>query len=238
VATQTVNPAKIKARRTTVAMKLLMAVTGALFVFYVLMHMYGNLKVFAGREAFDGYAHHLRTIGEPILPYAGFLWLFRALLILSLVGHAYSAFYLWSKASGARRDRYAVRQAGLVAWRSTAMRWGGVALLTFLVFHLVQFTTNKVNFNGAVSAASIDDSPYRLVVASFQLWWVVLIYLVALAALGLHLHHGVWSAAQTLGWTTSPAARARAKTTAILIAAVVTVGFALPPLSILFGIVE
>jgi succinate dehydrogenase / fumarate reductase cytochrome b subunit len=75
-------------------------------------------------------------------------------------------------------------------------------------------------------------------VASFQLWWVVLIYLVALAALGLHLHHGVWSASQTLGWTTSPAARARAKTVAVLIAAVVVVGFALPPLSILFGIVE
>jgi len=238
VATQTLNPAKIKARRTTVAMKLVMAVTGALFVFYVLAHMYGNLKVFGGQSAFDEYAHHLRTIGEPILPYQGFLWLFRALLIVSLLGHAYSAFYLWSKANGARANRYAVRLAGAAAWRSQAMRWGGVALLAFLVFHLVEFTTNKVNFNGSVSAATIGDSPYQLVLASFKLWWVVLIYLVALAALGLHLHHGVWSASQTLGWTTSPAARLRAKTVAVLIAAVVVVGFALPPLSILFGIVK
>jgi succinate dehydrogenase / fumarate reductase cytochrome b subunit len=209
-------------------MKLLMAVTGALF----------DLKLFSGQESFDAYAHHLRTIGEPILPYAGFLWMFRLLLIVSLVGHAYSAFYLWSKANGARRNRYAVRLAGGAAWRSKAMRWGGVALLAFLVFHLVQFTTHKVNFNPEVSDLSIDGSPYRLVVAGFQLWWVTLIYLAALAALGLHLHHGVWSASQTLGWTTSPAARARAKVVAVAVAVLVSVGFALPPLSILFGIVE
>lgn len=219
-------------------MKLLMAVTGALFVFYVLAHMYGNLKIFGGQAAFDDYAHHLRTIGEPILPYSGFLWAFRLLLVVSLLGHAYSAFYLWSKANGARRKRYAVRLAGAAAWRSTTMRWGGVALLAFLVFHLIQFTTHKVNFNSEVSEASIAGSPYGLVVASFQLWWVVLIYLVALGALGLHLHHGVWSASQTLGCTTSPAARARAKAAAAVIAGVVAVGFALPPLSILFGLVE
>lgn len=238
VATQTLSPAHIKARRTTVAMKLLMAVTGALFVFYVLAHMYGNLKIFGGQVAFDEYAHHLRTIGEPILPYKGFLWVFRVALIASLLGHAYSAFYLWTKAKGARSSRYAVRLAGAAAWRSKTMRWGGVALLAFLVFHLVQFTTNKVNFNPDVADAAIGESPYKLVVASFQLWWVVLIYVVALAALGLHLHHGVWSASQTLGWTTSPAARARAKAVAVLIAVVVVVGFILPPLSILFGIVE
>jgi succinate dehydrogenase / fumarate reductase cytochrome b subunit len=219
-------------------MKLIMAITGALFVFYVLMHMYGNLKVFGGQDTFDEYAHHLRTIGQPILPYAGFLWLFRALLLVSVLGHAYSAFYLWGKAHGARSTRYAVRQAGPGVFRSQAMRWGGVTLLAFVIFHLIQFTIVKVNFNGAVSDASIDDSPYRLVVASFQLWWVVLIYLIALAALGLHLHHGVWSASQTLGWTTSPAARQRAKTLGVFISALVVVGFALPPLAILFGFVE
>jgi succinate dehydrogenase / fumarate reductase cytochrome b subunit len=118
------------------------------------------------------------------------------------------------------------------------MRWGGVTLLLFLVFHLIEFTIGKVNFNGSVSAASIGDSPYRLVVASFQLWWVVIIYLVALAALGLHLQHGVWSASQTLGWTTSPGARRAAKTVAVAISGVVVLGFALPPLFILFGLVK
>jgi succinate dehydrogenase / fumarate reductase cytochrome b subunit len=72
------------ARKTTIALKLLMAVTGAFFVLYVLLHMYGNLKVLAGQEAFDTYAHHLRTFGEPMLPYGGLLWIFRILLLGSL----------------------------------------------------------------------------------------------------------------------------------------------------------
>ncbi len=219
-------------------MKLLMASTGGLFVFYVLAHMYGNLKVFAGQDAFDTYAHHLRTLGEPILPYEGFLWLFRVALILALVGHAYSAFYLWSKASGARSTRYAVSAASRMAWKSQTMRWGGVALLLFLVWHLIQFTIVKVNVNPDVKDATIGDSPYALVVASFQVWWVVVIYLLALAALGLHLQHGVWSGAQTLGWTNSPRARRTAQTTAYAIALVTAVGFALPPLFILFGVVD
>lgn len=219
-------------------MKLVMAVSGALFVFYVVAHMYGNLKLFGGQTAFDEYAHHLRTLGQPILPYKGFLWLFRLALIVSVVAHIYSAFYLWSKANGARSTRYAVRSASRAAWRSKAMRWGGVALLAFLVFHLLQFTIAKINLNGEVADASIGDSPYKLVVASFQVWWVVLVYLVALVALGLHLLHGVWSASQTLGWTTSPSARRTAKALAATIGAVVTVGFALPPLFILFGAVK
>lgn len=235
---QTVNLASAKARGTTIALKLTMATSGALFVFYVLMHMYGNLKLFSGQEAFDGYAHHLRVLGEPFLPYSGFLWLFRILLIVALVAHVYSAFTLWSRAGKARSTRYAVRQAGGAALQAQWMRWGGVALLAFLIFHLIQFTIVKPNFNPDVSSAEIGDSPYRLVVASFQLWWVVLIYLVALVALALHLYHGVWSAAQTLGWTNSPSARSTARTTAVFIAALVTVGFALPPLAILFGFVD
>lgn len=219
-------------------MKLLMALTGLLFVFYVLMHMYGNLKVFAGQEAFDEYAHHLRTIGQPILPYAGFLWIFRALLTFSVIGHAFSAIYLWKKANAARSTRYMVNAASRAAWRSQTMRWGGIALVLFLVWHLIEFTTNKINVNGDVTDASIGDSPYRLVVASFQVWWVVVIYLLALVALWLHLQHGVWSAAQTLGWTSSPAARRNSKAVAHAIAFVVAAGFALPPLFILFGVVD
>lgn len=225
-------------RRTTVALKLLMAVSGALFVLYVLAHMYGNLKVFNGQEAFDSYAEHLRTLGEPLLPYAGFLWVMRVALLLALVGHVYAAFSLWARAGRARSDRYAVRRAGATAMRARWMRWGGVALFAFILFHLAQFTVAKFNVNPDVSGAEIDGSPYRLLVASFQVWWVVLIYLVALVALGLHLYHGIWSASQTLGWTTSVRARQNAKTAAVFVAALVTVGFSLVPLAVLFGIVE
>ncbi len=213
-------------------MKILMAGSGLLFVLYVLMHMYGNLKIFAGQEAFDGYAHHLRTLGEPILPYSGFLWLFRALLVVALVTHAGSAYWLWSKANGARSTKYQVKKAVEASLSSKMMRWGGTFLLLFLVFHLLQYTTNSIQVNGAF------ESPYQRVLAGFSVWWVVVIYLLALFALGMHLHHGVWSASQTLGLTGTPKARRHAKLTGLAVALIVGVGFALPPLAILFGLVK
>ena len=215
-------------------MKMLMAVSGALFVFYVLAHMYGNLKIFSGVEAFDEYAHHLRTMFTPLLPFGGFLWLFRVVLVAALVAHAWAAFYLWSRARGARTTRYVAKAAAKATVKSRMMRWGGVALLLFVVWHLLQFTIVKFN----VGSLAPQDSPGLLVISSFQVWWVVVIYLLALVALGMHLYHGVWSATQTLGWAGNAAARARAKTVATVIALVTSVGFALPPLAILFGIVK
>ena len=213
-------------------MKILMAASGLLFVLYVLMHMYGNLKIFAGQEAFDGYAHHLRTLGEPILPYSGFLWLFRALLIVALVTHAGSAYWLWSKANGARSTKYQVKKAVEASLSSKMMRWGGTFLLLFLVFHLLQYTTNSIQVNGAF------ESPYQRVLAGFSVWWVVVIYLLALFALGMHLHHGVWSASQTLGLTGTPKARRHAKITGLAVARIAAVAFPPPPLAILFGLVK
>ncbi|MEW1954983.1 succinate dehydrogenase cytochrome b subunit [Terrabacter sp. NPDC080008] len=215
-------------------MKLLMATSGALFVLYVLLHMYGNLKIFGGTQAFDEYALHLRTMLMPILPFGGFLWIFRVVLVVALFAHAYAAFWLWSRANGARTNRYVAKQAAVATLRSRAMRWGGVALLLFLVWHLLQFTILKIN----VGNEAAGDSAGKLVISSFQVWWVVLIYILALVALGLHLWHGVWSGAQTLGWTSSTKARRAAKTTGLVIALVVSVGFAIPPLAILFGIVK
>jgi succinate dehydrogenase / fumarate reductase, cytochrome b subunit len=232
VATSVASPSPVTARRTTIAMKLVMAVSGVLFVLYVIAHMYGNLKVFGGQQAFDDYSEHLRSLGEPILPYSGFLWVMRLLLIVALIVHVYAAFYLWSRAQGARNTRYAVKKAAAATVSSRFMRWGGVALLLFLVFHLLQFTTNTIRANGDF------PSPYQRVVAGFQVWWVVLLYVAAMVALGMHLRHGIWSAAQTLGWTSSARARNSANALAILVAVVVVVGFLVPPLSILFGFVK
>ena len=215
-----------------------MATTGIVFIGYVLLHMYGNLKLFAGQESFDHYAEGLRTFGEPILPYGGLLWIVRILLIASIVGHLYAAFTLWSRANSARSQRYAVKKAVGASLASRTMRWGGVFILLFIIWHLFHFTIGKPALNSSVSAGEVAASPYVMVVASFQLWWMTLLYLVALVALGFHLMHGVFSAQQTLGWTQSAGAYARARLVAHAIAAVVVIGFALPPLAILFGIVE
>ncbi len=79
-----------------------MAVTGLILIGYLLAHMYGNLMIFAGPVAFNTYAHHLRTLGEPILPYSGALWIIRVVLIVSVLAHMYAAFSLWSRAHRAR----------------------------------------------------------------------------------------------------------------------------------------
>jgi succinate dehydrogenase / fumarate reductase, cytochrome b subunit len=236
----TTAPAKrrTRARDTTVFLKFVMATTGLVLIGYVLLHMYGNLKLFAGQEAFDHYAEGLRTFGDPLLPYEGLLWIVRVLLLVSVVGHIYAAFKLWSRANGARSQRYAVKKAVGVSLGSRTMRWGGVFLIVFILWHLFHFTIGKPSLNPAIPEADVAGSAYYMVVASFQLWWMTLIYLVAVVALGFHLSHGVFSAQQTLGWTQSAGAYARAKLSAYAIAAIVVVGFAVPPIAILLGFVD
>ncbi len=212
-----------------------MAITGLYFVFFVLFHMYGNLKIlFSGVAGYDDYAHHLRTMFEPILPHSGFLWLFRLSLLLAIALHVWSAATLWGRANGARRTRYSVKSTVQRSLSSQAMRWGGLMLLAFIVFHLLQFTIVKFN----VGAGGAIESPGRLLIASFQVWWLFLIYAIALIALGLHLHHGTWSAFQTLGLTNTAKSRATAKAAGLAIALIVVVGFLVPPFLILVGVVK
>ncbi len=222
-------------RRTTIALKVLMAVTGLVFVAYVLLHMYGNLKALAGQDAFNTYAEHLRTIGEPMLPYGGLLWVIRIVLVLSLLGHLYAAFALWSRAGNARRTKYAaVRTAMRTAW----MRWGGVFLLLFIVWHLLEFTILKVSVNPDKQGVDVTQNPYQLVVSSFQVPWLTLVYVLAMVALAFHLSHGIFSAQQTLGWTMTPAAYRRAKMVGHALSAIIVLGFLIPPLSIQFGLIK
>ena len=191
-----------RAVRSTIALKMLMALSGLLFIAFVLGHMYGNLHAFAGHEAFNEYAEHLRTIGEPFLPYGGLLWILRVALILALAVHLYAAFTLWARAKRARTTPYVMKKRTGATWASLMMRWGGVTLLLFIIWHLLNFTVGKVNVEGGPT-----NDPYNLLVDTFSVWWLTLIYLAAMAMLGAHLHHGFWSAFQTLGWTGTARAR-------------------------------
>jgi len=212
-----------------------MAGTGLVFVGFVLLHMYGNLKSLQGEVAFNTYAEHLRTFGEPILPYGGLLWILRVGLIVCLVGHLYAAFALWGRAGVARRTRYA---AAKTVWRTVWMRWGGVAVLLFLIWHLLHFTILKVSPNPDAAGPDVTNNPYKLLVASFEVPWMTIIYLLAMVALGLHLAHGIFSSQQTLGWTSTAAGYRRAKAVGYGLAAVIAVGFMIPPLAILFGVID
>ena len=213
-----------------------MAITGLILIGYLLAHMYGNLKIFAGEAAFNDYAHHLRTLGEPLLPYSGALWVIRAVLIVSVLGHMYAAFNLWSRAHRARggtRRYYSNKSRTGVqrTYASFTLRWGGVVILLFVIYHLLHLTWNTIHPGGAAA------EPYDRVVNGFQIWSVVLAYTIAMIAVGFHVRHGTWSALTTLGANTSSLARQRLNVIAYVVAAVVTIGFLLPPFAILFGFV-
>jgi succinate dehydrogenase / fumarate reductase, cytochrome b subunit len=222
-----------RSTRSTIALKMLMAVSGIFFIGFVLTHMYGNLKAFAGHEAYNEYAHHLRELGTPTLPDSGLLWIMRVGLIVALVVHIYCAVVLWRRASAARSVKYVVKKNKASSVSSRWMRWGGLAVLLFVVWHLLNFTIGKVNVTGGPT-----NDPYLLLVDSFSTWWLTVIYLLAMVALGLHLHHGVWSAAQTLGLTNNASARRNAKVLGLLLALVIAVGFSLVPIFIFAGVID
>ena len=236
VATTTLGRSQ-RAARSTVALKALMAVSGLILIGYLLAHMYGNLKVFAGQASFDGYAEHLRELGEPILPHTGLLWILRVVLLAAVTAHAYAAVMLWRRKHKARggTKRYHSTKAKLGVQRSYSsftLQWGGIIILLFVVYHLLHFTWNTIAPGGA------SDSPYERVVNGFSIWWVVASYTLAMIAVGFHLRHGTWSALTTLGLNTSTVARRRLNLLAYLVAGVVTVGFLLPAYAILFGLVS
>jgi succinate dehydrogenase / fumarate reductase cytochrome b subunit len=219
--------------RTTIALKISMAVSGAVFIAFVLLHMYGNLQAFAGHDAFNEYAEHLRTFGQPMLPYTGLLWVIRIGLVIALVVHVVAAVMLWRRARAARTVPYVMKKRTGATFASGLMRWGGVTILLFLVWHLLNFTVGKVNVTGGPT-----DDPYNLMVDTFATWWITVIYLVAMAMLGAHLHHGIWSAAQTLGWTSHERSRVVAKQIAFTTAVIIAGGFSLVPIFVLAGVIE
>jgi succinate dehydrogenase / fumarate reductase, cytochrome b subunit len=215
--------------RTSVGLKALMAVTGALLVLFLVAHALGNLKIFVGPTAFDDYAAWLRTIGSPVLPKGWYLWVQRAVLILAVLAHIWSAAVL---ALRARPSRYAHRRPVQGSYAARTMRWGGVIIALFIVYHVLDLTTGQLNPVGD------HAHPYANVVADFapRRWPVTLFYTLAVLAVGLHLSHGLASALRTLGWRGTRERRARGAATAI--AAVLCAGYLAVPFAVLTGLVS
>ncbi len=211
-----------------------MAITGLLLIAFLLMHMVGNLKMFLGPESFNHYAEWLKgEIFYPIFPAGSFIWLFRAVLVAAIVAHMYSAWVLTVRDRAARGSNYVVTKRRAQTYSARTMRWGGVILAGFLVFHLLQFTAQVVTTGFQAGA-----TPYDMVIASFSQWWVTLAYAVWVAIVCLHVRHGVWSALTTLGAHTSPKARGFLNGLAWVIAIVLFVGFMIMPLAVQFGWVK
>src|SRR5947209_19708069 len=116
----------------SVGKKAVMAVSGLLMVLYLLAHAFGNLKVFFGPGQFDGYAHWLRTMGEPVMHYSWTLWVIRVVMVLAVVAHVVSAYQLSRRDIKARPVKYEHKKAGS-SYATRTMRWGGIILALFIV---------------------------------------------------------------------------------------------------------
>ncbi|MDO5080204.1 succinate dehydrogenase cytochrome b subunit [Buchananella hordeovulneris] len=228
------------AGRTNVALKRTMAVTGFLFLFFLVFHCYGNIKMFLGEEAFDGYAHWLRDPLPHFIPAGWFLNAFRGVMLLALIVHVYAAVKLWAWNKKARgRDKYVVKKAIAASPASRyahwTMRWGGVVIFLFLIAHILQFTTLHLQWGGDYLAEGVG--PYNRMVLAFNVWWVWLVYLIAIAAVTLHVWHGVWSAMQSMGWVRA-STLVGTRLVSSLAAAAIFIGFMAPPTAILLGFIK
>lgn len=217
--------------RTSIGKKTVMAVTGFVFYLFMILHIYGNLKVFEGREKFNAYSDFIRTVGGPVFFRTEFLWALRVILFACLVLHVTAAIQLSKQSIESRPVRYVNKKDTDATIASRTMRWGGLALFLFLVYHILDITT------GTLHQKFVKGDVYGNVVSGFSHWYVTLVYLVAMVALGLHLYHGVWSMFQTVGMNRrkyNGFYRGLATVSAILIAG----GGAVVPIAVLTGIVS
>ena len=214
----------------TVGKKAVMAVSGAVLLLYVVAHMVGNLKAFGGADAIDSYGRFLREFGAPVLGHGGLLWIVRVVLLVAVVLHMTAAVQLARRARRARPVAYAQRPKVQGSYAARTMRWGGVIIALFVVYHLLDLTAGVLNPHG------VEGEIHANVVADFQHWYVVLAYTLAVVALGFHLRHGMFSALRSLGVASARRAAA-VRATALGVAVVITAGFLAVPYAVLFGII-
>jgi succinate dehydrogenase / fumarate reductase, cytochrome b subunit len=209
----------------TIGKKVVMAATGLIMVGFVIAHMLGNLQVFIGRERMNAYAAFLRSTGE-------LLWMARAVLLVAVVLHIVAALQLTRIDQAARTVSYARTEPQASTVASRTMRWGGVALLLFIIFHLLHFTTGTIR-----PAPFSHGDVYANVIGGFRVWWVTAIYVLAMIALALHLYQGTWSSFRTLGLS-RPAPDPFKRRAAVVVTVLVWLGFTVVPLAVFAGLVR
>jgi succinate dehydrogenase / fumarate reductase cytochrome b subunit len=210
----------------SVGKKVVMAITGLIMSLFVTVHMIGNLQSYLGAEPFNHYADFL----QHMIHGAG-IWVFRLVMLTTVGLHAWAALTLTLEDWAARPLGYRAQQYKAATWASRTMRWSGVILGIFIIYHILHLTT------GTLHPDFIRGNAYHNFVTGFQVPWTSAFYVVAQVCLGFHLWHGVWSFTQTLGWAHpryNQLRRCVAYTLAVLVA-----GFNISfPIAVLAGVIH
>jgi succinate dehydrogenase cytochrome b subunit len=209
--------------RSAIGRKALMAVSGLVLFGYVLGHMLGNLQAFEGAQKLDRYAASLRTV--PSL-----LWTVRVGLLVAALVHVISGIELWLERRTARPVGYQEWTPSGSTFASRTMIWSGFLILGFVVYHLLDLTF------GVANPDFREGEVFHNVVASLGRAAAGTFYILAVAGLGVHLWHGLWSMFQSVGIATRPYT-AGLKSFAVAFAVILAVGFAAIPLGVLLGVI-
>jgi succinate dehydrogenase / fumarate reductase cytochrome b subunit len=216
--------------RSAVGKKWVMALSGIALLGYVLAHMIGNLKLFLGESHLNEYAEWLRTLGEPVFPRTVLLWGMRIGLIAAFVLHIVAAYQLTRMNQKSRSAYQAPRDYVAANFASRTMRWTGVIIALYLIFHLLDLTWGSANPD--FRRGEVFDN----LVESFQRVPVAIVYIVANIALAFHIFHGAWSMFQSLGWN-NPRFNIYRRYFAAAFALVIGIGNVSMPLLVVTGVV-
>lgn len=226
------GPAILRFYSTAIGKKWVMALTGLALLGFVLAHMIGNLKLFLSKEEMNLYGEALRDLGGHLVPRTSLLWLLRIGLIIAFALHIHAAASLTIANRKARPERYQSKRDYIAAdFASRTMRWTGVIVGLFVVFHLADLTWGNANPD------FVRGDPYNNLVASFERVPVALIYIVANLALAFHLYHGVWSMFQSMG-INNPRYNPLRRTIAQAFTAIILLGNLSFPIAVQLGLVE
>jgi succinate dehydrogenase cytochrome b subunit len=207
----------------TVGKKIVMALTGAIGVGYLIGHVAGNLLVFQGPGKIDAYAAFLKS--NP-----GLLWATRAILLMAVSLHVIAAFQLARISQKSRATGYKRWRAVGSDFASRTMRWTGPLIGIFIVYHLLHFTT------GTIHPDFHEGQVYHNVTVGFRVWYTSAFYIVVLLALLAHLYHGAWSMFQSLGLN-HPKYNRLVRALATIVTVIVVIGFISIPVAVLLGLI-
>ena len=176
----------------SIGKKLMMAITGSFLIIFLIVHLIGNLTLFFGSDAFNGYVSTLDKV-KPLIR------VIEIVLLLAFLLHIYNGVKLWFENKRARGVKYQVNSSAQNSdLYSRTMFLTGSIIFIFLVTHLGTFFWR---FNVSDPMGLADHHQYfDIVVHFFSIWWYVLLYIIAVILLGFHLNHGFQSAFQTFGW--------------------------------------